>query len=146
MIDPNAKDRVLADRRLRLDIGEAVPVKPREASVSDHGDGQSGARPAVQHLSHRQLQIEIIDPTGLRRVLTFVGPGDGSSSLLLSCLTERTLGYLGSIGVMVPSRPSMAAAASRHMSSRYRGPIICTAWEDRPGRRPGAPRPVARVC
>ena len=62
MIDPTRKT-VSSVMGLRLDIGEAVPVKPREASVVDHGDGQSGARPAVQHLSHRQLQIVIIDPT-----------------------------------------------------------------------------------
>ena len=35
-------------------------------------------------------------------------------------------GYLGSIGVMMPSLSSSAAAASRHRSSRYRGPITCT--------------------
>ena len=46
----------------------AVPVEPREASVSDHRDGQSGRRPAVEDLSHRRLQVEVIDPTVRVRV------------------------------------------------------------------------------
>jgi hypothetical protein len=62
-------------------------VEPREASVSDHRDGQSGARPAVQDLSHRRLQIEIIDPAvGLRRVLTLVGSSGGRAHRLCSFL------------------------------------------------------------
>ena len=87
VIDPIRKTRLLADRHLRRDIGETVPVEPRETSAIDDRDGQTSARPAVQHLSHRHLQIEIIDPTvGLRRVLTFVGPGGGRAHRLCSSL------------------------------------------------------------
>ena len=52
----DAKDGVLRDRRLRRDISEAVPVEPRQGSVTDHRDGQTGARPAVEDLSHRRHQ------------------------------------------------------------------------------------------
>jgi hypothetical protein len=59
----DAKDRVFRDRRLRRNIGEAVTAKPRDASVSYHRDGQAGARPAVEDLNDRRLQVEVIDPT-----------------------------------------------------------------------------------
>ena len=106
-------------------------MEPCEASISDHRDGQSGARPAVEDLSHRRLQAELINPAGrVRRVLPCVGSNGERAHRLCSFLTSPngcTSGYLGSIGVMMPTRSSMAAAASRHMSSRYRGPITCTA-------------------
>jgi hypothetical protein len=67
------KDSVLSDRRRRLDIGEPMAVEPREATISDHRHGQPGARPAVEDLSDRRLQVAFIDPAVcVRGVLAFV--------------------------------------------------------------------------
>jgi hypothetical protein len=51
-------------------------VKPREASVIDHCDGEPSTWPAVQELSHCRFQIEIIDtPVRVRRLFAFVVSG-----------------------------------------------------------------------
>ena len=57
----DAKDGVLGDRRPRCDISQAVPVEPRQVTVTDHRDGQSGRGPAVEYLSDRRLEVEVIN-------------------------------------------------------------------------------------
>lgn len=49
-IEAMRKTGVRIDRRARLDVGDAVPVKPRQRSIADHPDRQAGGRPAVQDL------------------------------------------------------------------------------------------------
>jgi hypothetical protein len=54
-VDP--EDGVLADRRARLDVGDAVPMKPRQGSAADHPHRQAGHRPAVEDLGDPRLQL-----------------------------------------------------------------------------------------
>jgi hypothetical protein len=49
-IEAIRKTGVRIERRARLDVGDAVPVKPRQRSIADHPDRQAGGRPAVQDL------------------------------------------------------------------------------------------------
>ena len=92
---PDTKDGVLGDRHLPCNIGETVSVEPREGSVTDHRDSQAGGRPAVEGLSHRRLQVEVIDPTVRGNGgLAFVEPGGGGAHrllLLLASLRRRRL-------------------------------------------------------
>ena len=49
------------DGRARADVGDAVPVEPRQGSVADHPHRQAGGRPAVEDLADpgRQLSSSI---------------------------------------------------------------------------------------
>ena len=125
----DAKDGVFGDRRLRCNIGEAVPVEPDDVSVSDHGDRQSGARPAVEDLSDRRLRSRSSIQPYRACVLGLVGSGGGQLIVCpLVLLTEYLDQLLPGIDRGDDAEPVLeAAAASRHRSSRYRGPITCTA-------------------
>jgi hypothetical protein len=80
-----------------------VPVEPREASISDHRDGQSGTRPAVEDLSQDRLQVAVIDSAVcVCGVLAFVGMSGRRAQWLCSLLASRGVegsdGYLGFVG------------------------------------------------
>jgi hypothetical protein len=58
-VDP--ENRVLVDRRARLDVGDAVPMEPRQGSLADHPHRQAGDGPAVEDLGDPGLQLEFVD-------------------------------------------------------------------------------------
>ena len=69
------------------------PWNHARRSVSDHRDRQAGARPVVEDLSDRRLQVEVIDRTvRVRRLLASVVSGGGRAHhLLLSSVTEAAI-------------------------------------------------------
>jgi Recombinase/Recombinase zinc beta ribbon domain len=58
-VDP--EDCVLVDRRARLDVGDAVPMEPRQGSVADHPHRQAGDGPAVENPGDPGLQPGLVD-------------------------------------------------------------------------------------
>jgi hypothetical protein len=55
------KGRVLGDWRARSDVGDPVPMEPRQGSGADHPHGQAGGGPAVEGLTDPALQLELVD-------------------------------------------------------------------------------------
>jgi hypothetical protein len=58
-VDP--EDGVLVDRHARLDVGDAVPMEPRQGSVADHAHRQAGDGPAVENPGDSGLQPGLVD-------------------------------------------------------------------------------------
>ena len=104
-VDP--EDCVLGRPASRPDVGDAVPMEPRQGSAADHPHRQAGDRPAVENLGDRPASRSrssigpyagVVCPPSSCRV--------GGALMICSFLPSR-IGYLGSIGVMMPSRSSM---------------------------------------
>ena len=55
------EDGVLIDRRPGADIGDAVPVEPRQRSVADHPHRQASDRPAVEELANPGFRAGLIN-------------------------------------------------------------------------------------
>jgi hypothetical protein len=55
------KDRVLGDRRVRRDVGQAVSVEELEVPIADHAHRQTDSGPAVEDLANLRLHREPVE-------------------------------------------------------------------------------------